>query len=157
MGRFGYGMRPAEPKLPMLRGHGLRVLSLAFSADGKRLVSTSDEGGQLLVWDVQQASALNSLYVGQGLITSILFSQDGAVLGTVGYNGTSRLQLLDQDRFRTLQGASAANKSLAFLSAGRIVSITDQNTLAVIAPNEPQAKAADWAGWPAAKCGNLGR
>jgi WD40 repeat protein len=123
-----------------LRGHGLRVLSISFSADGQRLASTSDEGGQLLVWDVQQASVLSSLHVGQGLISSILFSQDGSVLGTVGYNGTARLQLLSQDRFRTLLGASAANKSLAFLSEGRVVSITDQNTLAVIAPNEPQAK-----------------
>ncbi len=94
----------------------------------------------MLVWDVQQASVANSLHVGQGLIASIVFSQDGSVLGTVGYNGTARLQLLDQDRFRTLLGASAANKSLAFLNEGRIVSITDQETLAVIAPNEPQAK-----------------
>jgi WD40 repeat protein len=123
-----------------LRGHGLRVLSLAFSADGQRLASTSDEGGQLLVWDVQQADALNSLHIGQGLITSLLFSQDGSVLATVGYNGTARLQLLDQDRFRTLPGSAAANKSLAFLSAGRIVSISDQNTLEVITPNQPQAK-----------------
>jgi WD40 repeat protein len=123
-----------------LRGHGLRVLSIAFSADSRYLASTSDEGGQMLLWDVQQASIANSLHVGQGLITSIVFSQDGAVIGTVGYNGTARLQLLDQERFRTLLGASAANKSLAFLSEGRIVSITDQNTLAVITPNEPQPK-----------------
>ncbi|MEO7911054.1 MAG: hypothetical protein ABIV47_15530, partial [Roseiflexaceae bacterium] len=77
-----------------LRGHGLRVLSIAFSADGQSLASTSDEGGQMLIWDVQQASVLNSLHVGQGLISSILYSQDGSVLGTVGYNGTARLQLL---------------------------------------------------------------
>ncbi len=123
-----------------LRGHGLRVLSLSFSPDGKHLVSTSDEGGQMLIWDTEQASVSDSLHVGQGLISSLLFSQDGSVLGTVGYNGTARLQLLGQDRFRTLLGAAAANKSLAFLSEGRIVSITDQNTLAVIAPNEPQPK-----------------
>jgi WD40 repeat protein len=123
-----------------LRGHGLRVLSLAFSADSKRLISTSDEGGQLLIWDVQQATVVNSLSIGQGLITSIMFSEDGAVLGTVGYNGIARLQLLEEDRFRTLQGSSAANKSLAFLRAGRIAVISNQDTVAVIAPNEPQAK-----------------
>src|SRR5262249_32855931 len=123
-----------------LRGHGLRVLSISFSPDGRSLASSSDEGGQLFVWDIERASATNSLHVGQGLITSIVFSQDGSVLGTVGYNGTARLQLLSQQRYRTLLGASAANKSLAFLSEGRIVSITDQNTLAVIGPNEPQSK-----------------
>jgi WD40 repeat protein len=124
-----------------LDGHGLRVLSLSFSPDGTKLASTSDEGGQMLVWDVAQASVTNSLHVGQGLITSLMFSQDGSVLGTVGYNGTARLQLLSEERSRTLLGAAAANKSLAFLSEGRVVSITDQNTLAVIGPNEPQAKA----------------
>ena len=40
-------------------------------------------------------------------IASILFSQDGAVIGTVGYNGTARLQLLSQDRFRKWLGVSA--------------------------------------------------
>jgi WD40 repeat protein len=123
-----------------LRGHGLRVLSLSFSADGQHLASTSDEGGQLLVWDIAQANVSNSLHVGQGLIASLLFSQDGSVLGSVGYNGTARLQLLAQDRVRTLLGSASAFKSLAFLSAGRVVSITDQNTLAMIAPNEIQAK-----------------
>jgi WD40 repeat protein len=123
-----------------LSGHGLRVLSISFSPDGRTLASTSDEGGQLIVWDTEQAGVANRLLVGQGLITSIMFSQDGAVLGTVGYNGAARLQLLSQERFRTLLGAAAANKSLAFLSEGRVVAITDQNTLAVIGPNDPQAR-----------------
>jgi WD40 repeat protein len=123
-----------------LNGHGLRVLSLSFSADGAQLASTSDEGGQMLLWDVAQAGVTNSLHVGQGLITSLMFSQDGTVLGSVGYNGTARLQLLSENRSRTLLGAAAANKSMAFLSEGRVVSITDQSTLAVIGPNEPQAK-----------------
>jgi hypothetical protein len=47
---------------------------------------------------------------------------------------------MNQNRFRTLLGALAANKSLAFLAEGRIVSITDQNTLAVIGPGDPQGR-----------------
>src|SRR5262249_56015864 len=66
--------------------------------------------------------------------------EEGWVVGGVGEKGTGGRQLLSQQGYRTLLGASAANKSLAFLSEGRIVSITDQNTLAVIGPNEPQSK-----------------
>jgi WD40 repeat protein len=123
-----------------LDGHGLRVLSISFTPDGRNLASASDQGGQLFVWDMEQIGEASSLPVGQGLITSIMFSRDGSVLGTVGYNDIVRLQLLGQERFRTLLGAAAANKSLAFLSEGRVVAITDQNTLSVIGPNDPQAR-----------------
>jgi len=116
------------------------VLAISFSSDGQRLASTSDEGGQLIVWDLQQAQPTNSLQVGQGLVTSIVFSSDSTLLGTVGYNGTARLQLLGQNRYRTLFGASSANKSLAFLADDRIVSITDQNAIVVLGPNDPQGK-----------------
>jgi WD40 repeat protein len=128
-------------QLNQLKGHGFEVLAISFSSDGQRLASTSDEGGQLIVWDLQQAQPTNSLQVGQGLVTSIVFSSDSTLLGTVGYNGTARLQLLGQNRYRTLFGASSANKSLAFLADDRIVSITDQNTIVVLGPNDPQGKA----------------
>ncbi|MBK9709786.1 MAG: PD40 domain-containing protein [Kouleothrix sp.] len=120
--------------------HGLRVLSLSFSPDGERLAAASDQGGQLLVWDMRQSQLVSSFQVGQGLVTALLFSPDSSVLGSVGYNGTTRLYLLAQDRFRTLVGSAVANKSLAFLADSRIVSITDQGSVAVLAPDDPQGQ-----------------
>jgi WD40 repeat protein len=124
-----------------LRGHNLRVLAISFSPDGQHLASTSDQGGQLFIWDVRQPeSAPQGLRVGLGVVSSLVFSPDATALAMVGYNGTARLQPLSQERFRVLVGASAANKSLAFLSGGRLVSITDQNTIAIVGPSDPQAK-----------------
>ncbi len=74
-----------------LRGHRLQILSISFSPDGERLASTSDEEGQMLIWDVAQQQVGNSLRIGQGLVTALAFSVDGGVLGMIGYNGTLRL------------------------------------------------------------------
>lgn len=123
-----------------LRGHGMRVLALAFSPDGKFLVSTSDRGGQLLLWDIAEQTAARSLQIGQGLVTSLAFSADSKVLGSVGYNGTARLNLLDQDRFQVLFGSAASINSLAFLPDGRLVSISDQGRVVLIDPGQNRGR-----------------
>ena len=121
-----------------LSRHGLRVLSLAFSPDGQQLASTSDQGGQLITWDVAGAAPKRSLHVGQGLITSLVFSPDSSVLGAVGYNGVIRLHLLDQDRFRVLVGSAAATNALALLPGQRIVSIAASGAVVLFEPNQDE-------------------
>ena len=115
-----------------LRAHGLRVLSLAFSPDGAHVASTSDQGGQLILWNVASGEAERSLQVGQGLITALHFSPDSNILGAVGYNGTTRLHLLNQNSFRTLAGSAQALNSLAFLSNTRAASISDEGDVALL-------------------------
>jgi WD40 repeat protein len=122
-------------------GHGLRVIALSFSPDGRHLASTSDQGGQLYVWDVRQQEDPRSYRVGQGLITSLVFAPDGSMLGMAGYNGTSRLYLIEQEQSRLLLGSSIARKPLAILKDGRVVSITDGGAVAVASPNDAQARA----------------
>jgi len=70
----------------------------------------------------------------------MVFSPDGSTLGTVGYNGTAHLHQIDQDRYRPLFGTAAATKALAFLDNERVVSITDNGTVAVLGPQDPEAK-----------------
>ena len=115
-----------------LRAHGLRVLALAFSPDSAYLASTSDQGGQLLLWNVASGEAERSLQVGQGLITALHFSPDSSILGAVGYNGTTRLHLLEQNSVRTLAGSAQALNSLAFLSNTRAASISDEGDVALL-------------------------
>jgi WD40 repeat protein len=120
-------------------GHGLRVLSVSFSPDGSHLASTSDQGGQLYIWDVRQQEDPRTYRVGQGLITSLVFAPDSSLLGMVGYNGSSRLYLIEQDQSRILLGSSVAKKSLAILQDGRVVTISDQGAIALLRATDQQA------------------
>jgi WD40 repeat protein len=112
--------------------HNFRVLALSFSPDGQRLASTSDQGGQLLVWDLRQTDMVSRFKVGQGAVTALTFSPDSAVLGSVGANGTARLHQLSSGQSRALFGSTSANKLLAFSSNAQIVSITQEGALAIV-------------------------
>jgi WD40 repeat protein len=113
-------------------GHQLDIFSITVSGDGERLASVSDQEGRLIVWDLRSEQASESLRVGQGLVTSLAFSPDGAVLGTGGYNGILALRLLDSGPARALAGSAATTQGLAFLPDGRLVAITDQATVVLL-------------------------
>ncbi|HWQ11313.1 MAG TPA: WD40 repeat domain-containing protein, partial [Roseiflexaceae bacterium] len=115
-----------------LRGHNLDVFAISLSADGARLASASDQEGRLLVWDLAARRPVDSLRVGQGIVTSLAFSPDSAVLGSVGYNGILQLRLLADDRGRALAGSVAATQALAFLPNGRLATVTDQETVVLL-------------------------
>jgi WD40 repeat protein len=65
-------------------GHGVNgfcdVLSLAFSPDGRILVSTSECGGQSSYWDVSTGKLIQSLGVDTGILAPVAFSPDGQTL-----------------------------------------------------------------------------
>lgn len=116
----------------LLDGHSLGVFAIALNGDGTRLVSASDQEGRMLVWDTAAGRAVDSLRVGQGIVTSLGFSPDSAVLGAVGYNGILQLRLLADGRFQLLPGSALATQALAFLQGGRLATITDQQTVALV-------------------------
>lgn len=119
-------------ELATLDTHRLDIFSIAISPDGERLASVSDQEGRLIIWDLLQRRPDTSLRIGLGLVTSLLFSPDSAVLGSVGYNGVIQLRLLSDDRGRQITGSVASVQSLAFLPNGRLAAITDQNTVTVL-------------------------
>ncbi len=120
--------------------HRLDIFSIAISPDGERLVSVSDQEGRLIVWDLLQRRPDTSLRIGLGLVTSLLFSPDSAVLGSVGYNGVIQLRLLADDRGRQFTGSVASVQSLAFLPNGRLAAITDQNAVTVLDIGQEQTQ-----------------
>jgi WD40 repeat protein len=59
-----------------LKGHQNVVVALAFSSDGKHLVST-DQNGIAILWNVDQQSAIHTLEGHQAGIYSVAFTADG--------------------------------------------------------------------------------
>ena len=72
-----------------LKGHTGAVLSVAFSADGKRLASASYDG--VRVWDVVSGQEMLILKGHNNLVTSVAFSADGGLLVSAGYDGTVKV------------------------------------------------------------------
>ncbi len=73
-----------------LPGHFSHVVSLAFSTDGKWLISAGD-GFVMKVWDVATGKEAVPLPEHEGWIHSVAFSPDGRLLATGGLDGSIRL------------------------------------------------------------------
>ena len=74
----------------MLRGHEGRVNSAAFSADGRRLVTASDDRTARL-WEAGTGKELAVLRGHEGRVNSAAFSADGRRVVTASEDYTVRL------------------------------------------------------------------
>jgi eukaryotic-like serine/threonine-protein kinase len=72
-----------------LKGHTGGVKSVAFSADGKRIVSGSWDN-TVKVWDADKGTATLTLK-GPAIITSVAFSADGKRIVSASYDGTVKV------------------------------------------------------------------
>jgi WD40 repeat protein len=74
----------------VLPGHTGRIGGLAFSPDGRLLVSASQDQ-TARVWDVTTGELLTTLTGFRGPLGSVAFSPDGRVLATADWSGAIRL------------------------------------------------------------------
>lgn len=125
---------------PNKPGHQLQIIAISFSHDGQRIASSSDEEGQVLIWDLSSQQVTDSISIGQGVITALAFSPDSSTLGTVGYNGGIRLHQLDQGQSVDFFGSAAATQVLAFLPKGQMVAISDQDTIALFSSSQSDSQ-----------------
>lgn len=73
-----------------LEGHESTVSSLAFSADGRLLGSTSYDGTARL-WNVTTGECVQTLIGHEGIVSSVAISRDGAIVATGGSDDDIRL------------------------------------------------------------------
>jgi len=85
---------PAPPAMRELVGHRAAVASVAFSADGKQLVSGGLDNA-LIVWNVPSATIEKSLRGHAGQVRSCRISPDGKTVVSASYDGTLKLWNVD--------------------------------------------------------------
>lgn len=125
----------------VLDRQGLQLLGLSWHPDGNRLAVSSDYGGEVQVWNVDQQNVVQTLRLAQGLITALDYSASGALLGTGGVNGIVRLHLLAEDRQVTLPGGAPTAQYFAFMGDDEVLVANDNGNLIIVDlanPDQPQ-------------------
>lgn len=76
--------------LTTLQGHGKTVNSIAYSPDGKYLVSGSSDN-TVKLWDASSGQMITSINADQKEVTAVCYSSDAKYVGSVGLNGTVKI------------------------------------------------------------------
>lgn len=114
--------------------HELGIFGITLDPTGTRLISTSDQEGRLLIWDMASEQIIGTFRVGLGIPTGIRYAHDGTVLAVTGYNGTVRLQQLEQNSSLFLSGYTGIAQDIAFLGTNRFAMITAEDSLSLYTP-----------------------
>jgi WD40 repeat protein len=107
----------------------LRLTAIAVSADSRRLVATSDEEGDVILWDLATRKRENRLMIGRGLALGLNYSADGSVLGSISINGKLQFYEFEGGRQVERPGYAPLPQGFSFLPNRNLVMISDQHKL----------------------------
>jgi WD40 repeat protein len=113
-----------------LKGHTSTVSSVAFSPDGKRIVTGSNDSS-IKIWDAATGETIRSLKGHTSAVLCVAFSKDGTRIASGSHDG--KLMVWDSatgEELASIKGHAKAIKGVAFSPEGKwIVSGSEDSTL----------------------------
>ena len=100
--------------------HSQTVRAVAFSPDGKFIVSGSDDGA-IKIWEAEYGTLNRNFRGHQGAVKSIAFSPNGKLMASASADSTVKLWNLSSGREFTLTGHTLPVHSVAFSLDGTLL------------------------------------